>query len=473
MRPPAHALSCGGSPLDIPSDELEVCLSVLQRIADARGTYPRSDRLNTLISKVYKEGKRHDRNAERRRLEREDREMQANTAMVQIQRDALPAATPLLMPAPATVRTLNAPETCYVCKARFTEVHGFYHLLCPACAAFNFQMRHLRADLRGQTALVTGGRVKIGHQTVLKLLRDGAKVIVTTRFPHAAASRLHAEPDSAEWLHRVHVYGLDLRNLPAVEAFAQHLLRTETSLEILIHNAAQTVRRPQGFYAALLAQEQQPTESLPLEAIRLVRQEAPLSSTLALTDGSAALPALKDVMTVDRFVDNEERLDSRSQNSWMLRLEEVSAPEMLEVQLINVTAPFLLNSRLKPLMERSPFERRFIVNVSAMEGQFNRHKTVYHPHTNMAKAALNMMTRTSGDDFARDRIYMTSVDTGWITDENPTPKRERGQGERGFFPPLDVIDGASRIYHPVAHGVANAATPFFGVFLKDYQPCAW
>lgn len=461
-------------PLDsISPAEMETCLSVLQRIADARGAMPRSHRLNSLISKIYREGKHHDRKVERQRLQQEDRAMQASTAMVKIQRDALPAETPLLPAGSSVARTLNKPENCYVCKASFTEVHPFYHLLCPSCAAFNFQMRHLRADLTGQTALVTGGRVKIGHQTVLRLLRDGAHVIVTTRFPYAAAKRLHAEPDSAEWLHRVQVYGLDLRNIPAVEAFAQHLSLTLPSLEIVIHNAAQTVRRPQGFYSELIAQEQRPMEALPLEARRLVAQEAPQSSTLALTEGTTVLPALKDVMAVDRFVDNEERMDSRSSNSWMLRLDEVSAPEMLEVQLINVTAPFLLNSRLKPLMVRSPFARRFIVNVSAMEGQFNRHKTVYHPHTNMAKAALNMMTRTSGEDFARDGIYMTSVDTGWITDENPTPKRERGQGERGFFPPLDIIDGASRIYHPVAQGVSQPETPFFGVFLKDYRPCPW
>lgn len=461
-----------GAPLEIPPAELEVCLEVLQRIADSGGAMPRSDRLNGLISKIYREGKRHDRNAERRRLEREDLALKATTAMVQTQRDALPPTTPLLAPTETVVRTLNQPERCYVCKAAFTELHPFYHLLCPPCAAFNYQMRYLRADLSGQTALVTGGRVKIGHQTVLRLLRDGARVIVTTRFPHAAASRLYAEPDSSDWLHRLQLYGLDLRNLPAVEAFAQHLSRTQPSLEILIHNAAQTVRRPPGFYSELLAHEQLPREALPSEVRRLVVQEAPPSSTLALTEGSA-LPALRDVMTVERFVDHEERLDTRRTNSWMLRLDEVSAAEMLEVQLINVTAPFLLNNRLKPLMMRSSFPRRFIVNVSAMEGQFNRHKTIYHPHTNMAKAALNMMTRTSGEDFAADAIYMTSVDTGWITDENPTPKRERGQGERGFFPPLDIIDGAARIYHPVAQGLNQPETPYFGVFLKDYRACAW
>jgi NAD(P)-dependent dehydrogenase (short-subunit alcohol dehydrogenase family) len=146
---------------------------------------------------------------------------------------------------------------------------------------------------------------------------------------------------------------------------------------------------------------------------------------------------------------------------------------MLEVQLVNSVAPFLLNSRLKPLLIRSPFTRRFIVNVSAVEGQFARHKTVFHPHTNMAKAALNMMTRTAADDYARDGIYMNSVDTGWVTDENPTPRRIRNQDELGFFAPLDIIDGMARIYHPIAEGIDDKKEPLFGLFLKDYKACPW
>ena len=181
----------------------------------------------------------------------------------------------------------------------------------------------------------------------------------------------------------------------------------------------------------------------------------------------------RDILPADALHDNEERADSRDVNSWLLRLDEVGTTEMLEVQLVNSIAPFVLNSRLKPLMMRSPHARRFIVNVSAMEGQFGRHKTVFHPHTNMAKAALNMMTRTSGDDYAKDGIYMNSVDTGWVTDENPTPKRERKQNERGFFAPLDIIDGMARIYHPIAMGIIDEAEPHFGQFLKDYAPCRW
>lgn len=460
--------------MDISPEEMETCLRVLQRIADSHGSLPRNARFNSLISKVYREGKRHDLNTERRRREAEDRSLKATTAMVQIQRDAVPAAA-LLAPAEAIVRTLHQPECCYICKADYTEVHFFYHLLCPKCAEFNFRMRHLSADLSGRTALITGGRVKIGYQTVLRLLRDGAKVLVTTRFPHAAARRFHAEADSADWADRLHLYGLDLRNIPAVETFARHLLDTEPSIDILIHNAAQTIRRPRGFYQELVAQEQRPHETLSAEARRLVVQKAP--STLAISDSSvllpAVLPAVMDVLPADAWEDNEERADSRDTNSWLLRLDEVSAPEMLEVQLVNSVAPFLLNSRLKPPLMRSPFARRFIVNVSAVEGQFVRHKTVFHPHTNMAKAALNMMTRTSGEDYARDGIYMNSVDTGWVTDENPGAKRVRNQEERGFFAPLDIIDGMARIYHPIAQGINEPETPFFGRFLKDYAPCPW
>ncbi len=460
--------------MEMPPEDMELCLQLLQRIADTPGIVRCNDRFKGLISKIYKESKRDDQREERWRQRMEDRATQATTAMVQIQRDAVSVAA---LPPPESSRstTLNRPQTCYICKADYTEVHFFYHLLCPTCAEFSYRMRHLHADLTGRTALVTGGRVKIGFQTVLRLLRDGAKVIVTTRFPNSAARRFHAEADSADWAERLHLYGLDLRNIPAVERFARHLLDTEPHLDIVIHNAAQTIRRPPGFYQELAAVEQSPHETLSIEAMHLVRNEAP--TTLGITDSSALLPAIlpavRDVLPADALEDNEERADSRTVNSWLLRLDEVSAPEMLEVQLVNSVAPFVLNSRLKPLLMRSPFPRRFIVNVSAMEGQFRRHKTVFHPHTNMAKAALNMMTRTSGADYAADQIYMTSVDTGWVTDENPTHIRLRNQEEGGFFAPLDIMDGMARIYHPIATGITDTPEPPFGVFLKDFVSCAW
>ena len=130
-------------------------------------------------------------------------------------------------------------------------------------------------------------------------------------------------------------------------------------------------------------------------------------------DGEALFPA-------NRYDEDRQQVDLREMNSWRLRLHEVETPELLEVQLVNAIAPYILNARLKPLMVRTPGHHKHVVNVSAMEGQFYRTtKTDKHPHTNMAKAALNMMTRTSAPDFVKDGIHMNAVDTGWVTDEDP------------------------------------------------------
>lgn len=459
---------------EIAPEEMEICLAVLQRLADRPILVSRSERLKGLIAKIFKQSRREEDRLERQKRETNDRAIQATTAMVRIQRDALPAAAALPAPGAQAYRTLNEPENCYICKKDFTEVHFFYHLLCPECAEHNYRMRDLHADLSGRTALVTGGRVKIGYQLVLRLLQDGARVIVTTRFPHSAARRFAEESDFERWGDRLCIYGLDLRNIPAVEWFAHYLMQTEPALDIVVHNAAQTIRRPQGFYRELEAQEECPETALNARMRSLVRHAGPSVRSIGPARNSlTAMLSEGDALPVHDLLDNEERADSRTVNSWLLRLDEVSTAEMVEVQLVNSFAPFILNSRLKPLMMRSPFARRFIVNVSAMEGQFRRHKTVFHPHTNMAKAALNMMTRTSGDDYARDRIYMTSVDTGWVTDENPTPKRTRRQEDDGFFAPLDIVDGMVRIYHPIAEGINLPQTPHFGLFLKDFVSCPW
>jgi NAD(P)-dependent dehydrogenase (short-subunit alcohol dehydrogenase family) len=156
-----------------------------------------------------------------------------------------------------------------------------------------------------------------------------------------------------------------------------------------------------------------------------------------------------------------------------LPLDQVSLIELLEVQLVNAIAPFLLNARLKPLLLRHKTFDKHIVNVSAMEGQFyRRFKTDKHPHTNMAKAALNMMTRTSASDYAREGIFMNSVDTGWVTDEDPLHLAERKTADCGFHPPLDIVDGAARIVDPIFDGI-NTGRHVWGQMLKDYKPTAW
>ena len=123
----------------------------------------------------------------------------------------------------ASARSIE-PQHCYVCKQQYVEVHHFYDQLCPPCAELNFAKRTETADLRGRVALLTGGRVKIGYQAGIKLLRAGAQLIVTTRFPRDSAARYAQEPDFDDWGDRLEIFGLDLRHTPSVEAFCQHLL---------------------------------------------------------------------------------------------------------------------------------------------------------------------------------------------------------------------------------------------------------
>jgi NAD(P)-dependent dehydrogenase (short-subunit alcohol dehydrogenase family) len=386
---------------------------------------------------------------------------------------------------------LRDPRKCYVCKAPFVELHHFYDQMCPPCAAFNWQKRHQTADLRGRTALVTGGRVKIGYQASIMLLRAGARVVVTTRFPRDAARRYAAEPDFADFAPRLGLFGLDLRHTPSVELFARQLAAREPRLDFILHNACQTVRRPPGFYAHLMDGERAPFEALPPAARAVLRDYEAVRAELApaRAPGLLRAPELSQAAHTaeDRLLDDArlalfpagqldqdlQQVDLRGVNSWRLKLGEVPTVELLEVQLVNAVAPFVLTAALRPLLARDGRRDKHVVNVSAMEGQFYRaHKTDKHPHTNMAKAALNMLTRTSAVDLAQDGIHMNSVDTGWVTDEDPVAIAARKVEEHGFSPPLDVVDGAARICDPIFAGLNSGEHPF-GLFFKDYKPIPW
>lgn len=353
-------------------------------------------------------------------------------------------------------------RTCYVCKSPYREVDAFYHRLCPACAADNAARRGLRTDLGGRRVLLTGGRVKIGFQLALMMLRDGADVVVTSRFPHDTVRRFRAEPGSERWLHRVTVLAVDLRDPRQVLGLCEELRQEGEPFDILVNNAAQTVRRPPASYALLAAGER---DALPEGARR-----APGFTPMRMLEGlGGTVPALPAAL---READEAGLLpDPSPENSWSARLGALDPAEVLETQLVNALAPALLCDRLLPLLLASPHPRRYVVNVTAVEGRFAvRNKMPGHPHTNMAKAALNMLTRTSAAALAEQGVHMCAVDTGWITDENPAPKKARMAGA-GFRTPLDVVDGAARVYDPIVRG--EAGHPVSGVFLKDYREAPW
>jgi NAD(P)-dependent dehydrogenase (short-subunit alcohol dehydrogenase family) len=474
-------------------DDLQTCLRVLAEVNDLPPEHPDAVSVRRATAGIYKSVRLRRRAARRAAVAAADDAVTAATATGAPGRiDDETQGLPLVSTAAgATAGTLLRSRACYTCKNRYHVVDAFYHQLCPSCAALNRSRRDARTDLTGRRALLTGGRAKIGMYIALRLLRDGAHTTITTRFPNDAVRRFSALPDSADWLHRLRVVGIDLRDPAQVVALADSVA-AQGPLDILINNAAQTVRRSPGAYAPLVAAEREPLPAgTPVELLTFghVRDPQPVAVTgaaPALADAAPALdaPALTALALTARSA-SPERIaagtaidaggllpDAAPVNSWTQHVDQVDPLELLEVQLCNQTAPFILVSSLRAAMASSRARRKYVVNVSAMEGQFGRaYKGPGHPHTNMAKAALNMLTRTSaGEMLDRDGILMTAVDTGWITDERPHPTKLR-LADEGFHAPLDLVDGAARVYDPIVRG--EAGEDLYGCFLKDYAPASW
>jgi NAD(P)-dependent dehydrogenase (short-subunit alcohol dehydrogenase family) len=445
----------------IDREDLQTCLAVLAQLDELPVEHPDAIAVREATARIFKSVKARRRAERRAAVAAADGAVLAATATAAPGRVDDETAGLVLARAAAGAKagTLLRARPCYQCKAKFTQVDAFYHQLCPACAALNHQRRDARTDLTGRRALLTGGRAKIGMYIALRLLRDGARTTITTRFPKDAARRFASLPDSDQWLDRLDIVGVDLRQPGQVVALADAIAE-DGPLDILINNAAQTVRRSPDAYALLVAGEAGAIPHRPpVRELGTAHDLHPVT-TLALAARSTAIDA------------GGLLPDEVAHNSWTQRVEEIDPVEMIEVQLCNTTAPFILISRLRASLAASTARRSYIINVSAMEGSFSRgYKGPGHPHTNMAKAALNMLTRTSANELLeRDRILMTSVDTGWITDERPHTTRTR-LADQGFHAPLDLSDGAARVYDPIVRG--EAGEDVCGVFLKDYAPAAW
>ena len=491
----------------IDPEELAIALKVLGQLPLLPPDHEDVRTVKRAASYMYKLIKKARRAEIREARQSHDREIIEKTATGSPMRiDDETAGIPLVSTVQgAFAGELITPRGCYVCKNDFTLVDAFYHWLCPSCARMSHAKRDQRTDLTGRRALLTGGRAKIGMYIALRLLRDGAHTTITTRFPKDAVRRFSAMEDSADWLHRLKIVGIDLRDPTQVIALADDVA-AEGPLDILINNACQTVRRTPGAYSHLVEMESAPLPDLPQlpemvtfdriseahpaaitgalekhavahhegESVdsALAAQSAAALTALALTAGSASL----DAHLAGTAIDAGGLLpDVQTTNSWTHVVDEVDPLELLEVQFCNSIAPFLLVSRLRPALRaavQGGARRAYVVNVSAMEGQFSRrYKGPGHPHTNMAKAALNMLTRTSaGEMFETDRILMTAVDTGWITDERPHHEKLRIAAE-GWHAPLDLVDGAARVYDPIVRG--EAGEDLYGHFLKDYEPSPW
>jgi NAD(P)-dependent dehydrogenase (short-subunit alcohol dehydrogenase family) len=478
----------------IDPQRLAVTLAVLAELDQLDETHPDYIAVRRATARMFKSVKKARRAEKRDEIAEADRAVVAATATgapdrIDDETRGIPLSASVSAPSAGTLLRSRA---CYICKQHYTRVDAFYHQLCPECAALSHAKRTARTDLTGKRALLTGGRAKIGMYIALRLLRDGAHTTITTRFPRDAVRRFSSMPDSHQWLHRLRVVGIDLRDPAQVVGLAD-VVAQDGSLDILINNAAQTVRRSPGAYAPLAEAELAPLPEGPLpELLTFGHTNDPHPQALAASVAShpilAAAASRADELTEAALSAGSTSLqrlaagtaidagglvpDEHHVNSWTQHVDDVEPLEMLEVQLANTVAPFLLISRLRPALAASRARRTYVVNVSAMEGVFSRrYKGPGHPHTNMAKAALNMLTRTSAAEmFETDGILMTSVDTGWITDERPHPTKVR-LAEEGFHAPLDLVDGAARVYDPIVSG--EAGVDYYGVFLKDYRPTNW
>ena len=403
-------------------------------------------------------------------------------------------------------------KNCYICKEKLglENIHSFYGNLCKKCGDYNYSFRTMKLDFTGRIAIVTGGRIKIGYYIATKLLSYGAKVLITSRFPKDTLFKYQKDPEYEKWKNNLIIYPIDFRIFESTIKFVQFINDNFPHVDILINNAAQTIRRTASYYKYLLPIE---TKDLNKEDDKKIIKNDFINLQKQLKEGES-VPSKKEIQnSLISLMDKKSKeyqeilplsviasqiriMEEKSQphmtvmggdgqpydfskgkNSWNFEFDEIPFQEFTEVQIINTWTPYYLCVKLKPLMMQSPFPDKYIVNVTSVEGIFNHFKRSSHVHTNMAKAALNMFTRTCGSYLKDIGIYMTCVDTGWVSPMNEMnsllDKDKKNSYENEFVNvPLDELDGAMRVLHPIIEGIKNK-NYLFGILLKDYVKSPW
>ncbi|KAF8078304.1 hypothetical protein FPV67DRAFT_1603874 [Lyophyllum atratum] len=386
---------------------------------------------------------------------------------------------------------------CYICLFLLTSAHPLYPALCVPCGNFNTASSALslppQFNLISKTALVTGARVNLGYHVALRLLRCGCSVVITTRYPHDAEVRYLAESDSEAWKDRLCIVGADFRTAKDVFALVgvvKGRLRdwgTE-KLDLLINNAAQTLTDQAETEVKSGEREQQlrlqGTGNLVIDAGYQPRLRGGIGAIKYdfhdhhHIDG---LPSVDD--TTKAVLDEENReLIKPVKSSWTQKLNEIPYEDVISAHSINTFVPLILMRELLPIMSlpsvspspspssASAKPSAYIINVSSREGipecrPSHRAKAGHHVHTNMSKAALNMLTETeAGEAWRSARVAVNSVDPGYMS-ADPEWMEMSGLSDKNC--PIGWEDGAARVLWPVAMG--EKGTPVWGRFLKHFQ----